>query len=74
MTLNNKDSLGSQIIEKALEFGACLAGIANIEELKKSPSHLISGQIAEFGGVETKQVAGKSRICELACPVGKPWA
>lgn len=67
MTLKNKDSLGSQIIEKALEFGACLAGIANVEELKKSPSHLISGQIAEFGGVGTKQVEGK-KLGEVQWP------
>ncbi|MBC8438316.1 MAG: epoxyqueuosine reductase [Deltaproteobacteria bacterium] len=61
MTLNNKNTLSSQIINKALDFGACLAGIANIVELKKSPSHLISEKLTEFGGVGTKQVKGKKQ-------------
>ena len=61
MTLNNKNTLSNQIINKALDFGACLAGIANIAELKKSPSHLISGKMEEFLGVGTKQVKGKKQ-------------
>jgi len=60
MTSDTKASLEGQIIEKALEFGASLTGIANIEDLKKSPSHMISQQIAgDYGGVGTKQVEGK---------------
>ncbi len=56
----NKKSLNDQIIEKVLEFGASLAGIANVEELKQSPSHRISEQIAgAYEGVGTKQVEGK---------------
>ena len=39
-----------QIIEKAKEFGACAAGIADVEALKQSPSHLIYPQI---GGYKT---------------------
>ncbi len=31
--------MSAQIIEKAKGFGACLAGIANVEVLKESPSH-----------------------------------
>ena len=38
--------LKNQIIEKAKEFAACAAGIADVEALKKSPSHLIYPQIA----------------------------
>ena len=61
MTQKNKADLSIQIINKAREFGASLAGIANVAELKKSPSHLISGKMAEFGGVGTKQVEGKKK-------------
>ena len=32
---------GAQIIDKAKEMGASMAGIANVELLKKSPSHEI---------------------------------
>lgn len=55
------ESLGNQIIEKAVKFGACLAGVANVEDLKKSPSHNISEQIAATmgGGVGTKVVEGR---------------
>lgn len=56
MSEKNKDKLSDLIIAKAIEFGACKAGIANVEELKKSPSHTITGKMAEFCGVGTKQV------------------
>jgi hypothetical protein len=39
MLKNRVNNLGTQIIEKAKGFGACLAGIANVEVLKESPSH-----------------------------------
>ncbi|MBF0234595.1 MAG: epoxyqueuosine reductase [Desulfamplus sp.] len=48
-----------EIINKAKEFGASLAGIVNIEELKRSPSHVISGRVPKFGGVGTKKVEGR---------------
>ncbi len=38
----------SEIIEKAKEFGASLAGIADVEEVKNSPSHLIYGKLDEY--------------------------
>ena len=59
MTPNNKDDLSVQIIKKALESGASLAGIANVAELKKSPSHIISRKIPGFLSTETKQVEGR---------------
>ena len=34
----------SQIVEKATEFGASLTGIADVEEVKNSPSHLVYGK------------------------------
>lgn len=52
MARPNKD-LTNQIIEKALEFGANLAGIANVQELKNSPSHDIYGKIGDYNGVGT---------------------
>jgi len=39
MLKNRENNLGAQIIEKAKGFGACLAGIANVEALKESHSH-----------------------------------
>jgi epoxyqueuosine reductase len=38
----------SQIVEKATEFGASLAGIAHVEEVKNSPSHLVYGKLDEY--------------------------
>jgi len=46
----------SHIVEKAKEFGASLAGIADVEALKTSPSHLIYGKLDEYktvGNIET---------------------
>jgi epoxyqueuosine reductase len=36
------------IVKKAKEFGAFLAGIANVEAVKNSPSHLIYGKLGEY--------------------------
>jgi epoxyqueuosine reductase len=44
-----------QIIQKAKELGACLAGIASVENLKKSPSHVISGKLDDYKGVGTNE-------------------
>ncbi len=55
MLKNRDNNLGAQIIEKAKGFGACLAGIANVEVLKESPSHLIYGKLDEYKGVGTKK-------------------
>ncbi|MGB5747212.1 MAG: epoxyqueuosine reductase [Desulfobacterales bacterium] len=48
MQIDTKKGLTSQIIEKAKEFGACAAGIADVEALKQSPSHLIYPQIGGY--------------------------
>ena len=43
---------GAQIIDKAKEMGASMAGIANVEILKKSPSHEIIKKLSmEIDGV-----------------------
>ena len=52
MTPPSKTSL--QILEKAENFGACLAGIANIEALKYSPSHRTYGKLDDYKGVGIK--------------------
>ena len=52
MTLPGKISL--QILERAEDFGACLAGIANVDALKNSPSHLTYGKLDDYKGVGIK--------------------
>jgi len=47
-------NIQKQIIQKAREFGADLAGIANVEKLKESPSHLIYGKLGEYNTVGNK--------------------
>jgi len=54
----------SHIIEKAKEFGASLAGIADVEAVKTSPSHLIYGKLDEYktvGNIETGAI-GPSEV------------
>ncbi len=58
--MTEKETLGREIISKALEYGASLAGIVNIEELKKTPSHTIAGKMVEYTGVGTKETIDKS--------------
>ncbi|MCB2147230.1 MAG: epoxyqueuosine reductase [Deltaproteobacteria bacterium] len=53
--------LGRLINDKAIKFGADLAGVASVEDLKRSPSHEISEKIPEFNGVGTKDVKGRKR-------------
>ena len=52
MVRPNED-LSNLIIEKALAFGANLAGIANVQKLKNSPSHNIYGKLGDYKGVGT---------------------
>jgi epoxyqueuosine reductase len=60
------EEINDQIIEKAKEFGACLAGIASVEALKKSPSHLIYGKLDGYKTAGNKE--GKIKPGEVACP------
>ena len=55
------EELAALIVAKAKEFGADLAGIAKVEDLKRSPSHLISEKMPDFANVGTKEVAGRRR-------------
>ena len=57
----------SHIVEKATEFGASLAGIANVEAVKTSPSHFIYGKLDEYktvGNIET----GETNLGEVVWP------
>lgn len=45
MTRESGEALRNQIIRKAKAFGACAAGIADVQVLKTSPSHLAYGKI-----------------------------
>ena len=52
---------GAQIIDKAKEMGASMAGIANVELLKKSPSHEIIKKL----GIEIDGVNPYREICDF---------
>lgn len=61
MTEKNINELVRLINDKAKEFGADLAGVASVEDLKRSPSHEISEKMPEFDGVGTEEVEGRKR-------------
>ena len=44
-----------QIIKKAIELGACAAGVADVEVLKNSPSHILYGKIGDYKTVGNKE-------------------
>ena len=58
---NMKKDVSAQIIEKAKEFQASLAGIVSVKDLKKSPSHVLFGKLADYSGEGTREVNGKKR-------------
>lgn len=62
MTEKNSQKRAAQIISKAKAFGADLAGIVNLEDLKCSPSHLIGEKLPFFEGEAMK-----------ALPSDKKW-
>jgi epoxyqueuosine reductase len=53
MSTNTDKELAEKIIAKTLEFGADLAGFANIADLKTSPSNTIYPLLPDFDGVGT---------------------
>jgi epoxyqueuosine reductase len=58
-TLGDKNYI-NPIIEYAINLGASVAGIANVDALKKSPSHFIFGKLDRFdtvGRMEAGKVA-----------------
>ena len=85
MTEKNSQGLRQVIYEKAMEFGADLVGIANVADLKLSPSHEISGKMTEYNGVGTRKEDGQNRgvvnwpdgfksaiVIAVAHPIDKP--
>lgn len=50
---DSNKTLANLICQKTLEFGADLAGIANVQELKNSPSHNIYGKLSDYKRVDT---------------------
>jgi len=85
MPKKNSQGLIQVINEKAVELGADLVGIANIADLKLSPSHAISEKMTEFNGVGTSKEDGNNRgvvtwldgfksavVIAVAHPVVKP--
>ena len=85
MTKKNSQRLIQVINEKTMEFGADLVGIANIADLKLSPSHAISGKMTEYNGVGTTKEDGHDHgvvtwpdgfksaiVIAVAHPIDKP--
>jgi epoxyqueuosine reductase len=76
---------GAQIIDKAKEIGASMAGIANVELLKKSPSHEIIkklgmeidginpyGEICDFDEIKWPAEAKSALVIAVSHPEDKP--
>ncbi len=72
-----KSNVGTQIIEKAKEKGAAMAGIASVELLKKTPSHEILNmktglEIEDFAGISWPQDANSALVIAVSHPEDKP--
>lgn len=61
MSEKSAEELGKWMIALAKECGADLAGTANVADLKKSPSHVISEKLPEYDGEGSRTVAGRRR-------------
>ena len=81
---SDKD-INAQIIEQAMSLGASLAGIADVNSLKISPSHFIFGKLEKYSGVGTANSsevaagriawpdsAGSAVVVGLEHPADKP--
>jgi epoxyqueuosine reductase len=51
----NAEEIKEKIIQKAKEFGACGAGIAGVNALKQSTSHIIYAKISDYKTVGNKE-------------------
>lgn len=67
------ETLSREIIDKAVEYGALLAGVVNVEDLKKSPSHTIIGKMPPYDVEGTQEVEGRKRM-EVTWPEGMKTA
>ncbi len=61
--------LSKQILEMALKSGADLAGIAGVDALKNSPSHIIFGKLDHYRGVGSRQDNVDAPV-KIAWPAG----
>ena len=61
MSGKNIDELIRVINDKAKEFGADLAGIASVKDVRRSPSHEIIKKMPDFDGVGTVSAEGLKR-------------
>jgi len=83
---NNNALLAEEIIEKAIEYGANLAGLADVAALKKSPSHVLykqlpyrkssslskEGESSARGKVIWPEDAKTMAVIAIAHPEGEP--
>jgi epoxyqueuosine reductase len=69
MTQIGAKKLTEQILEKALEFGADSTGVTSLEALRKSPSHLIYGNLNQYQGIGSKK-DGRVAPGQVAWPAG----
>lgn len=66
MTIKRVREMKDRIIEKAGEFGACAAGIADVEAIKRSPSHIVYGKIGDYQTVGNRE--GRIRAGDVVWP------
>lgn len=82
---HNRNELIPRLIANAQAFGADVAGVAGVADLKRSPSHRISEKMPEYSGVGTKEAetgrrgivqwpegAGSAVVIGLAHPLDQP--
>jgi epoxyqueuosine reductase len=57
-----------QIVAKAKSLGASLAGVASVDLLKQSPSHLLAPQMEQYTGVGVRETTKGGKPGEVAWP------
>jgi len=72
-----KSKIGVQIIRRAIEKGAAMAGIASVELLKNTPSHKILNmktglEIKDFAGISWPKDAKSAMVIAVSHPEDKP--
>jgi epoxyqueuosine reductase len=70
MTALSGSEITGRIVEKAKSLGACMAGVASVEALKQSPSHLIYPKMEHNTGVGSRQSDKGIKPGEVAWPTG----
>lgn len=68
MTTLSGPKITERIVAKAKSLGACLAGVASVDLLKQSPSHLIHPMMADNTGVGSRKPAKGIKPGEVAWP------